>query len=288
MLESLVNPKRVEKGPWKMFFIGIVYASLSMILVHLFFSNDEVLSKGSGLFVVLFSVLFSMPFMYFLIKKEEEQDENLEGVFNVWQHHKNAIYAFMFLFLGFIVAFSLWNIIFHDSNLLNFQLQAYCQINSPTSIDDCVTKYSFGGDAVNGMTGNVTGMGRFLGILTNNIYVMIFTLIFSLIFGAGAIFILAWNASVISAAVGVFAKYKIHEIPLGIARYMIHGVPEIAAYFITALAGGILGVGIMRHGFKDKRFVHVLENVIILILIAFLILIIAGLIEVYFTPKIFA
>ena len=27
---------------------------------------------------------------------------------------------------------------------------------------------------------------------------------------------------------------------------MIHGVPEIVAYFITALAGGIFGVGILR------------------------------------------
>ena len=35
MLESLINPKRAEKGPWKMFFIGLLYATaapLSMIV----------------------------------------------------------------------------------------------------------------------------------------------------------------------------------------------------------------------------------------------------------------
>ena len=52
---------------------------------------------------------------------------------------------------------------------------------------------------------------------------MIFTLIFSLIFGAGALFILVWNASVIGAAVGIFTRYNVSEIPLGIARYAIHG-----------------------------------------------------------------
>ena len=68
---------------------------------------------------------------------------------------------------------------------------------------------------------------------------------------------------------------------------MIHGLPEIAAYFITALAGGIFGIGILRNGIKDKRFVHVLENTVILICIALVILLLAAAIEVYITPLLF-
>jgi uncharacterized membrane protein SpoIIM required for sporulation len=222
--------------------------------------------------------------MYFIIKKEEKEDEEVEGVFKVWEAHKDAIYAFMWLFFGFVVAFSFWNIVLQDSNLLNFQIQTYCQINNPGDVDACVQKYSSGdlnitGDSINGL--------RFLSILENNVYVMIFTLIFSLIFGAGAIFILIWNASVIAAAIGIFARYTIREIPLGIARYAIHGLPEITAYFITALAGGIFGVGLIRHGVRDEKFLKVVENVIILIFIALVILIVAGLLEVYITPMIF-
>ena len=96
---------------------------------------------------------------------------------------------------------------------------------------------------------------QFVSILENNLLVMIFTLIFSLLFGAGAIFILAWNASVISASIGIFTKYSRVDIPLGLARYMIHGFPEIAAYFVAALAGGIFGIGVARHGIKNKMFV---------------------------------
>jgi uncharacterized membrane protein SpoIIM required for sporulation len=284
MLESLINPKRGEKGPWKMFFIGLIYASLSLLLVHWFFSNDANLSKASGMLVVLFCIMFSFPFMYFIIKKEERDDEEVEGFFSVWQTHKNAIYAFMWLFFGFVVAFSFWNIILQDSNLLNFQIQTYCQINSPGDIGSCVAKYSSGSA---GVTGASTNGLRFLSIIENNVYVMIFTLIFSLIFGAGALFVLVWNASVISAAIGIFAKYRISEIPMGIARYIIHGFPEITAYFITALAGGILGVGIIRHGIKDKKFLKVIENAIVLIFIALIILIFAALLEVYITPVIF-
>ena len=128
---------------------------------------------------------------------------------------------------------------------------------------------------------------RFVSIVENNIYVMIFTLFFSIIFGAGAIFVLAWNASVISAAIGIFAKYQVENIPLGILRYMIHGFPEIAAYFITALAGGIFGIGIIRNGLRDKKFLRVLENVVILLFIAIIVLLFAAIVEVYFTPLLF-
>jgi len=284
MLESIINPKRGERGPWKMFFIGIIYASLSLLLVHWFFKNDPALSNASGILVVLFCLMFSLPFMYFIIKKEEKEDEEVEGLFSVWKIHKDAIFALMWLFLGFIVAFSFWHIVLQDSNLLNFQIQTYCQINSPGSVEDCISRYAYGaGESV----GAATKQLRFLSIIENNVYVMIFTLIFSLIFGAGAIFILVWNASVISAAIGIFTRYKVGEIPLGILRYMIHGFPEIAAYFVTALAGGIFGVGIIRQGFKGKKFLRVVENTIILLFIALIILVIAALIEVYFTPIFF-
>ena len=285
MIESIMNPKRCEKGPWKMFFIGLIYASLSLILVHWFFSSDPDLSKASGMMVVLFSVMFTLPYMYFIIKREEKEDETIEGFLDVWNAHKDAIYAFMWMFLGFIIAFSFWHIVLQDTNLLNFQLQTYCRINSPSAVEDCVAMHVM--DSTEKISGAVTKEIRLLSIIENNIYVMIFTLIFSLIFGAGAIFVLIWNASVISAAIGVFTKYHMQDIPLGIGRYMIHGFPEIAAYFVTALAGGIFGVGVLRNGFKDKKFLKVLQNSIILLFIAIVLVLIAGIIEVYFTPVLF-
>src|SRR3990172_10285594 len=161
--------------------------------------------------------------------------------------------------------------VLQDSSLFNAQLETYCMINSPGSIENCVSQYDFSKS-----TGAATRELRFMSIIENNVYVMIFTLIFSLIFGAGAIFVLAWNASVISAAISIFAGQNIADIPFGITRYMIHGFPEIAAYFITALAGGIFGVGVIRNGVKDRRFLHVVENTIILLFVALVILVLAA------------
>jgi len=288
MLESLINPARLEKGEWKMFFIGILYASLSLLLVKWFFAKDVVLAQHLGILVVTFCVIFSLPFMYYIILKEEAEDEEVFGFWSVWKVHKDAIYAFMWLFLGFVVAFSFWHIVLQDPLLFNAQIETYCRINNPSNIDDCFQRYvaeqtaSFAGS-----TGSAINSWKFLSILENNIYVMIFTLILSLIFGAGAIFVLAWNASVISVAVGIFGQYQIKEIPIGIFRYMIHGFPEIAAYFITALAGGIFGVGFLRNGFRSRKFLRVLENVVLLLFIAIIILVIAALMEVYITPLFF-
>jgi len=285
MLESIINPKRVEKGSWKMFFVGLVYASLSLIIVHLFFSSDPALSKAAGMMVVTFCIMFSLPFMYYLIKKEEVEDETVEGFFGVWKIHRDAIYAFMWLFLGFVIAFSFWHIMLGNPNLLNFQIETYCRINSPGNVDFCVEQYMSG--TFLQATGSTVGSQRFLSILENNVYVMIFTLVFSLIFGAGAIFVLAWNASVIAAAINIITKYRITYIPLGLAQFMIHGIPEIAAYFVTALAGGIFGVGAIRNGIRNAKFLRVLGNVVILLFIALLLLIFAAIIEVYITPILF-
>jgi uncharacterized membrane protein SpoIIM required for sporulation len=268
-----------------MFFVGIIYASLSLLLVNWFFSGDVVLSQYSGMIVVTFAVMFSLPFMYYIIKKEEAEDEEAVGFLSVWKIHKDAIFALMWLFMGFIIAFSFWHIVLGDSNLFNAQIETYCRINSPGNILGCVERYNFA--TTTPATSAVTKEIRFLSIIENNVYVMIFTLLLSLIFGAGAIFVLTWNASVIATAITVFTKNTIQEIPLGILRYMIHGFPEIAAYFITALAGGIFGVGILRNGIRGKRFIHVLENTVILLFIALIILLIAAIIEVYFTPVLF-
>ena len=91
----------------------------------------------------------------------------------------------------------------------------------------------------------------------------------------------------IAAAIGIFTKYNIVEIPLGVFRYMIHGFPEIAAYFITALAGGMFGVGVIKNGVKDPKFLRIVENVVILLFIAIVILVLAAAVEVYFTPILF-
>jgi len=285
MLETLVNPKKMERKPWEMFFIGLIYASLSVILVYWIFANNSVLRQYTGLLIVTFTVMFTFPFMYYLIRLEAEEDSEIENSFTMLKANSRAIFALMWLFVGFVVAFSIWYVVLPSANLFQAQVQTYCQINSPGSIDSCVQRYAFKQDITgNTINGDFT---RFLTILENNVFVMIFTLILSLIFGAGAIFILAWNATVISTAAGMLSNYNLSNLPMGLLRYFFHGLPEISSYFIAAVAGGIIGVGVIKYRFKGRKFWLLVQNAIILIFAALVILVIAGLMEVYITPRLF-
>lgn len=285
MFEMLINPRKAERHPWELFFVGLLYASLSMLLVNKIFAQDAVLSKYSGILIVTFTVMFSMPFIYYTIKLEEKRVSNRRGMIALLEEHRRAIYAFMFLFLGFVVAFAFWYILFASPDTFRAQIETYCLINRPSSFSECVRQY--GVKDFSSATGFITGKERLFLIFANNIYVLIFTLIFSLVFGAGVIFVLAWNASVIAAAIGIFSKAEIASMPLGLARYLIHGIPEIGSYFIVALAGGLVSVAVIKHETGTEKFWEVLQDSINLIILAVVVLFLAAVTEVYITPLFF-
>lgn len=284
MLEMLINPKKAERRPWEMFFVGLVYASISLLIVTFVFGKDSILREGSGLLVVIFTVICCLPFMYYVIKFEEGKDVQISDSGKLIKEHSKAIVSLMWLFMGFVVAFSFWYMVLpsYAGTNFNFQIKTFCAINSPSNYEYCVQQHS-----VPSITGGVTSSKLIMNIFANNIYVLIFTILFSLAFGAGAIFILVWNASVISAAIGIFSKSRLAYLPIGLGRYMIHGIPEIAAYFIGALAGGIVSVSIIRRDLHGERTWRILQDSLVLIIIAIVILFVAALMEVFITPLLF-
>jgi uncharacterized membrane protein SpoIIM required for sporulation len=233
-----------------------------------------------------------LPFMYYLIKLEEGKDVEISASGKLMKEHSKAVFAFMWLFFGIVVAFSFWYLVLPSYSPQNFnaQIEVFCSINSPNNYNHCLTEH---GIAASVLTGNVASSKLVMNIFANNVYVLIFIIIFSLAFGAGAIFVLAWNASVIAAAVGIFFKNNFLGIfsglrfPLSLFRYMIHGLPEIAAYFIGALAGGIISVAVIRRDLRGERMWKILQDALLLIILAVVILFVAALMEVFITPQLF-
>lgn len=283
MIEMLMKPKRAERRPWELFFVGLFYASVSLLLVSLVFGKDSVLKDGAGLLVVVFTVICCLPFVYYIIKLEEGKDVAIDDSGRLIKEHSKALHALMWLFLGFVVAFSFWYIVLpgQAGQNFNFQIKTFCAINSPSNYNSCLEQHG-----VPVGTGAVTSGSAVLSIFANNVYVLIFTILFSLALGAGAIFILVWNASVIAAAIGIFTRSSLSQLPCGLARYMIHGIPEIGAYFIGALAGGIVSVAIIRKDLRGEGMWKILQDALLLVIIAIVILILAALMEVYLTGDI--
>jgi uncharacterized membrane protein SpoIIM required for sporulation len=284
MIEMLMKPKRANRRPWELFFVGLFYASVSILLVTFIFGKDTVLREGSGLLVVILTVICCMPFFYYVIKLQEGKDIEITDSGKLMREHTRAIIALMWLFFGLIIAFSFWYLVIPGKapQNFNFQIKTFCAINAQNNYEKCLETYG-----VPVMTGSATGTQAVIAIFANNIYVLMFTVLFSLAFGAGAIFIIVWNASVIAAAMGIFAKGSFAQLPTALFRYMIHGIPEIATYFIGALAGGIISVAVIRKDLHGEQKWKIIQDSLLLIIIAIAILFAAALMEVYFTPIFF-
>lgn len=286
MLEMLINPRKAEKHPWEMFFVGVFYSSISVLLVNWIFKQDPVLSNFASILVITFTVMFTIPFMFYIFRLEEDVAGEKIGAFRRLKAHRKAIWAFLWLFLGFVIGFSFWYIMLPTTENFRAPIETYCQINrGGDNYQSCVNQFTEK-DSV--QTAFLSSQERLFLIFANNIYVLIFTIIFSLIFGAGVIFILAWNASVIGAAIGIFTQSKLSALPLGVLRFMLHGIPEIGAYFVAALAGGIISVSIIKHEIGSDKFWAVLQDSLNLIIVSVLLLFVAAFMEVFLTPLFFS
>ncbi len=283
VLESLMNPFKAERHPKEMFFVGLIYASIGVFLSIWIFKDY------SSLVMVFLTVTAAVPIMYRTMKIEEKKDMQLNvEEFFLLKEHWPALSFFVYMFMGFVIAFSLWYIFLPPSLVsvvFNVQTRTIEAINAQ-------------------ITGNfISASNIFMQIFFNNVKVLLFSVFFAFFYGAGAIFILTWNASVISAAIGNFIRTNIaltaeaagltrvwnyfHIFALGLLRYFVHGIPEILAYFMGGLAGGIISVAVIKHHLSTEKSKKVLLDSIDLIVLAIFVLFIAALIEVFITPLLF-
>lgn len=284
VLESLSNPFKAEKNPSRQFFYGFSFCSIGLVLAYWIFKSQ------SSLIMVFFTAMACIPLIYSTIKFEEEKDISGMKESFLLKEHSKALRVFMFLFLGATVAFAFWYVLLSAENIsviFNTQSSTINSINS-----NVVGYATFGLE-----------LQHFSKIFFNNVKVLIFCILFSFVYGAGAIFILMWNASVIGVAIGNFVRTELSKaasligfdkvahyfqvISFGLLKYSIHGIPEILAYFVGGLAGGIIGIAVIRHDFNTKRFENIVLDSADLLLLSLGILFVAAILEVWVTPLIF-
>ena len=107
----------------------------------------------------------------------------------------------------------------------------------------------------------------------------VFLFLFSFLFGAGAVFILTWNASMLSVVISKAALSGggFQALPLAILAYFPHGSLEILAYFIGALAGGVVSIALTKR--NSKWLFLVFKDSLVLVAIAVVLLVAAAFVE---------
>lgn len=269
VLEILVRPKKVTGKPWEMFFIGAIYSLVGMVLGYWIFRSYV------SLVMVAFTAIAAVPFIHRAIELEEKKEKIKK--FRPFKEHSKVISMFTFLFLGFVAVFCLFYVVLPKGmvgEIFKAQMETIITVNSAP-------------------TGNfISSLTSFASILFNNLKIMLFCLIFSFFYGVGAIFILSWNASVMGAAIGNAIREGLssnlggyfHVISMGFLGYFVHGIPEIIAYFIAGLAGGIISVAVIKERFGSKFFIKTSLDSLHLVAFAFVLLVLAALIEVFISP----
>lgn len=274
VLESILNPKNAEDKPWHIFIIAFFYS-----IIAIFFSNQLFPEQSSILSVALITIIFVPFFQKLFVLEEEKEDLAAEGKIkqNIFSRHWKSISVFSTFFLGVVVAMSFIFIFFPSfDNVFALQQKWFEAQGLFPSVQAIAGNEQIGFEV----------------FVFNNSQVMILMFVLSIIFGAGAIFILVWNASIIAVFSGLFVRSFSMQgldasvayllgVPISLGSIALHGIPEIAAYFFAGLAGGILSVGIIRENFMSKEFMEIAKDAVIFLIIAEILIVLAAFLEAF-------
>lgn len=255
VLERLLDEKNALKSPVKIFLLGIVVSAIALFVAH------SVFPESTGLFTIILITLMMTPLINKMIHYEEVEDEKMVGSYSFFQRYKDIITSYVSFFTGMILAMSLIFVLLPDTL-------------SQGIFDEQIAE-------INVIRGHFTFENQFLNIFMNNLSVLTLSFLFSFLFGSGAIFILSWNASVLSAAIGLVAKSAggLKAVPAAVLLFLPHGSFEIGAYFIGAIAGGLISAVFIRK--KSLKGKFILKDCIKLFSIAIILLVIGGIVETW-------
>ncbi len=246
MLESVLREKMVEKRPEYAFALGIIFATIGLAMSILIF-------KDSPSFPAIFlTTLAAAPIAIKMLKKEEKGKD-------IYHRYSNVIKIYSYLFFGMAAAFALWFLILPEqfiSVLFREQLLKFT-----------VGYFSF-------------QRPEFFSIVINNTGLLFFFFLMSLFYGAGSMFLLSWNASILGTMWGNTMKTALAVFNPGIfivntLAALPYLLPEVAAYFFAAIAGAILSINFEN----KKKFDIAMRESVILLMVSIAMIIVAGAVE---------
>lgn len=278
VIESIINPRVVERKPYHLYFVGLFYAFVGIFLALMMPFTNKSLSA------VFLTTMACVPFLVNEIQREES--EIIKG--SILERHKDIIAIFFFLFMGMLTSFIIGSALFPDDIYSVVFEEQYSEIARVRGSFDSQAGAAVGIETGVGLSGAaVDPTNTIIFFLSNNFRVMLACLLFSFLYGAGAIFLLAWNASTLGVVIGTTIRNAaaqfgwFNAVNIGLGSYLVHGIPEMVSYLIAAIAGGMISAAVVRHGKIDEvgRFNKVLRDAMILIIMASFLIIGSAVVE---------
>ncbi len=247
------------------FILGLSYTLIGLVSAGLVFPENV------GLTSIAFTSILLIPSLNALLKLEENAEvrEKKLSLRLLFRDHRDVFKVYLFMFLGIFLAYSLVALIVPDyaiSRLFSVQLKTA---------------------GISGMAISGAGLGT---IIMNNLIVLLVCFVLSLVYGAGSVLFLVWNASVWGVVFAYFAGISHNgrtgnmfvDFSLSILPFLPHMLTEALAYISAAITGGIVSKAVIREKLFSARFKHIMTDAFIFLGIAFILVLVAGLIEVKF------
>jgi len=281
VLELLINSDKLRRIPGLMFIDAVILTAISIFFAVFLFPNTN-----TSIAVLAFITIGAVP----LFNKLYSRDSyllNYDKPF--FKRHKKTIYLLLWFFLGIFATYVVAYFVIPQATSANIFSVQFGEINGIENIQQSISTGNF----IGGSNHYAVFKYVFFLILINNLLVVLSATLLSFFYGAGGLFLVAWNSSILAAVIvqdisisfsgfsgGLLSILNgIWNMFLNFLSYLPHGLPEILAYLIVSVTGAILARdlfrGLFSTDFKWVAFVDFLK----MFLLALLLLAIGAIIE---------
>ncbi len=276
MLHKIFTAKNIEKSANYALFAGVFFTMVSFITSSYLFRNVPSLI---GVSTIIFAVTMTLPILLTFFDDIALYDKKKSFAAKT----KKLLDFYIYFFIGSFVIFFLISLIMPSKVLSSEQLYGTAKIIVPKAA---------------GLPPPPVNENQLMfGIFKNNFSVMIAAFILSVIFGAGSLFLLTLNASIFASTLSSILwqtmqntnyvyLYSLISCNMGILFF--HMLPEVISYFLSAIAGALLYVAILKEELFSENFMKTMKKSLIVLLIAIFVLFVSALIEVKLSRSLIA
>lgn len=281
MLDFIFSAKKMLDRPYLIIFEAI-YLVIISVFISLLLLPPQYVSIGILAFITVGSVpLFNKIFSYssYLFNYNK----------SFLSRHKKLLIMLVCFFIGLFVAYSAFYFFSSENVRESIFLTQNEEIEGISYLRSSLTGEVSAIDASKQSSFSEV----FSLILKNNIGVAFRALLLSLFYGAGALFLIAWNASILATVISseIFSSISISGYGLlspfiglfnalfNLIGYIPHGFPEILAYFLISFAGAMIARDLNKGIFSTEYKFRVLLDFLLMVGLALLLLVLGALIE---------
>ncbi len=281
VLEAIISSKEMLRHPLFMLFISIVIGSASIWIAFFTFPGS------SSILSIAFITIALVPMMDRVFIREEESEARKPGyAASFLARHFRVIEVFAWFFIGLIITYAFWYAVLPSEQRQIVFSEQEKTLSSIGNLRETLT----GSAVIQARACGSNSWCWFDVIFFNNSFVLLAAITLSFVYGAGAIFLIGWNASIVGVLLGreiisvagpAGALHGLASAANVSLALLPHGIPEWLGYFVGAIAGGIISAAITKRRYRRHEPQTISKDVTVMLFYAVGLLLIGALIEAW-------